>query len=70
MSLYDYQQSQIIAAHDPPFYGLIMAAMRRADSDNLEKLRVAWPDAYEELQARYHAPGGYFPHEWERMEQE
>ena len=40
------------------FYTLIMAAMREADTDNLEKLRQAFPDVHAELVARYNAPGG------------
>ena len=58
MSLYDYKMSQKIAAEDWPFYALIMAAMRQADSNNIEKLEAAWPDVHDELFARYHAPDG------------
>jgi len=58
MSLYDYKMSQQIAAQDYPFYALIMAAMRQADGTNTEKLRYCWPGLYDELKARYHAPGG------------
>ena len=36
-----------------------MAAMRRADSDNLEKLIEAFPKQWEELQVRYNAPAGF-----------
>lgn len=58
MSLFDYQQSVAIAAQERPFYALIMAAMRQADSDNAELLKNAFPDTWEELQVRYNAPGG------------
>lgn len=58
MSLYDYRESQIIYATDVPFYSLIMAAMRQADSINLSKLKQAFPDVYEELKERYNAPAG------------
>lgn len=58
MSLYDYQQSQIIYATDVPFYSLIMAAMRQADPINLSKLKQAFPDIHEEFKERYNAPGG------------
>jgi len=34
MSLYDYRASQQISAAGPPFYSLIMAAMRQADTAN------------------------------------
>lgn len=56
MSLYDYQVSQKLT--DPPFYALIMAAMRKADDVNAAKLRYAWPEVWHELESRYHAPGG------------
>lgn len=58
MSLYDYEVSKQLAAMDVPFYGLIMAAMRRADTNNLNALRAFWPAVWDELQARYKAPGG------------
>jgi len=63
MSLYDYEHSQQIAAGNHSFYSIIMAAMRQADSTNLEKLKSMWPDTFEELQARYDAPGGLLPGE-------
>jgi hypothetical protein len=49
--------------HDPPFYGVVMLAMQRADTMNLAKLRLAWPAVYDELHARYHAPGAILPHD-------
>jgi hypothetical protein len=58
MSLYDYQASQAIAAEDYPFHALIMGAMRKADTPNMWKLQDAFPEVWEELQARYDAPGG------------
>ncbi len=61
MSAYDYHASHQISATDPPFYALIMAAMRKADTANLAKLRAAFPDTYREVEARYHAPGGLLP---------
>ena len=63
MSLYDYKRSQAIAMQDEPFYALIMAAMRQADTPNTEKLRHMWPEVYEELYYRYNAPGGMYPSE-------
>jgi hypothetical protein len=59
LSLYDYRLSLEIAAHDPPFYALIMAAYRKADTVNQSKLRAAWPEVIAELEQRYHVPGGY-----------
>lgn len=58
MSFYDYAESKEIAALDYPFYSLIMAAMRQADTNNAEKLARSWPDVWDELNARYNAPGG------------
>jgi hypothetical protein len=58
MSHYDYQMSKHISGHDYPFYSLIMAAMRKADTDNLALLEKAWPLVGSELRLRYNAPGG------------
>jgi hypothetical protein len=35
-----------------------MAAMRKADDTNLEKLKSVFPETLAELRARYNAPGG------------
>ena len=63
MSHITYKQSQDLergtCTEEPEFYALIMAAMRRADTDNLEKLKAAWPGVWTELEQRYNAPGGY-----------
>ena len=61
MSLYDYEASRRIHGDSPPFYALIMAAMRGADSSNTVRLRAAFPDVWDELSARYNAPGGVLP---------
>ena len=58
MSLFDYRQSQQISSRDYAFYSLIMAAMGQADDIDTEKLIAMWPDIWDELQARYYAPGG------------
>ena len=55
---YEYEESKRLAAQCPSFYALIMCAMRDADTRNLEMLRAAWPDVWDELVARYNAPGG------------
>ena len=67
MSLFDYQQSKIIAAQDYPFYALLMAAMRQADTDNLIRLDAEWPDVVREFRARYRAPGGILPLDREQL---
>lgn len=53
-----YQTSKAIGGPDPDFYALLMAAMRRADTPNAARLRGAFPEIWDELQARYNAPGG------------
>ncbi len=57
MSYHDYVKGRELTLDDPPFYALIQAAMRKADTGNLEKLQAAFPEIWEELNARYHAPG-------------
>ena len=63
MSYYDYRISASLHLQDVPFYALIMAAALRADTANLAKLRMAWPEVMAELEARYNAPGGLLPGE-------
>jgi hypothetical protein len=63
MSHFDYQASKTIAGEDYPFYALVMALMRQADSHNLAKLKRAWPEVWAEVEARYHSPGGVLTHE-------
>jgi hypothetical protein len=58
MSFYEYEKGKEIAAKKPSFYTLIQAAMRRADSDNLEMLKGCWPDTWAELFVREYSPGG------------
>jgi hypothetical protein len=61
MPRHDYEQSKQIEMQDFSFRALIMAAMRKADTDNMAKLQRAFPTIYAELDARYHAPGGILP---------
>ena len=61
MSLHSYHVSKKVLKTDPPFYSLIMAAMHKADTENLARLAAAWPDVYAELNARYNAPMGLIP---------
>jgi hypothetical protein len=58
MSYHEYMVSREMTSTDLPFYALIMCAMRKADSTNAAKLRAAFPDVWDEFQARYNAPGG------------
>lgn len=68
MSLYDYKVSKEISAKDYPFYALIMAAIRQADSDNVLLLESVFPEVYNELKERYYAPGGLLQGEAEPIE--
>ena len=63
MSLYDYRRSIEIAAQDEPFYALIMAAMRQADTDNLNRLQALWPHLWTELNRRVRENYGILPEE-------
>lgn len=63
MTLFEYRAYREIKAQSRPFYALIMAAMESADSFNAVKLRDAWPEVWDELQARYDARGGLLPGE-------
>lgn len=65
MSWHHYEAGREIEAamheRDWPFYGLVQAAMRRADTANRDLLKAAWPEVWEDLKARYDAPGGVLP---------
>ena len=58
MSLHEYEEGLEMATKDVPFYVLIQAAMRRADTYNLGLLKACWPEVWLELKARYNAPDG------------
>ena len=62
-SLYDYHISQQIASRDEPFYALLFALIRKADTYNAERLKEAFPEVYNEFWTRYNARGGYLPNE-------
>jgi hypothetical protein len=47
----------------PTFATLIMAACYKADPDNLELLKKAFPVLWGEFQARFHSLGGFLPGE-------
>ena len=62
-SAYDYQVSQQLAVHDYPFYALLFALFRKADTYNMALLKKAFPEAYDEFWIRYNSPGGLLPDE-------
>ncbi len=49
LSKREYVQSLEIAASGYDFYGIVAAAMRDADNENLARLRAAFPGVYESL---------------------
>lgn len=61
MSLYDYELSKKIAVRDEPFHALVMAAIRKADTGNLARLELAFPEVVDEFRRRYDAPLGVIP---------
>jgi len=67
MSYSDYIIGRHIEAQGYSFYGIIQAAMRKADTYNLEKLKRAFPGTWEELQKRYRTSGGLL--EGEKLEE-
>lgn len=58
MSFYDYQNSKDLAREGYSFHALLMATIRQADTDNLAKLKAAFPQVHDEFLERYNAPGG------------
>lgn len=56
--LHAYRVSQELAKGDPPFSAFIFCAIRKADTLNLERLRLAFPELVREMEQRYWAPGG------------
>jgi len=52
-----------MAMEDYPFNAIIMAAMRRADTSNLEMLKRCWPKIWDELVELYNTPGAYMKRE-------
>lgn len=46
---------------DTTYEALLMAAMRQADTRNTHVFQRVWPDLWQELERRYHSPGGALP---------
>ena len=69
LNLIDYEVSKKLQAMDIPFYALISAALSKADTNNLEKLKSGFPNVWSDLKQRHNAPLGVlkkdnfeFPH--------
>lgn len=62
-SWHSYNAGRELFQQDWPFYAMIQAAMRKADTQNLRALQAAFPDTWADLDARYNAPGGFLPGE-------
>jgi hypothetical protein len=58
MTWHEYRVSQLINDQHYPFYALVMAAMRSADTTNVAILKDAFPWVWTELDDRYNAPDG------------
>lgn len=56
--LHAYMVSQELGAGDPPFAAFIFSAIRKADTENLERLTMVFPELVDEFRERYNAPGG------------
>lgn len=67
ISYYDYGLSKRIASQDYPFYALLAALIRQADSDNLKRLESVFPEEVEEFRQRYNNAGGLLNAELERV---
>lgn len=67
MSLHGFRAALDMVKRDEPFYGIIMAAMLKADDVNKTYLKMIYPLVWAELEARYHAPGGLLPEEQEQL---
>lgn len=61
MSLHDYHRSLTLL--NESFYGLILAALQRADSTNYERLMRSFPEVAQELKTRHRSPDGRTPSE-------
>lgn len=67
ISYYDYEMSKRIAGEEYPFYALLAALIRQADSYNLVRLEAVFPEAVAEFRQRYHNPGGMSDEELRRV---
>ena len=57
LNIIDYTLSKYL--QQIPFDALVAAAMRKADTENLNLLGEIFPQIRKDLHDRYNAPGGY-----------
>lgn len=67
ITYYDYGLSKRIAMQDYPFYALLAALIRQADEDNLNRLKMVYPETVETFRQRYRNPGGLSDEELQRV---
>jgi hypothetical protein len=58
LGLHSYHYSLRLSRYDLTFESLIFAAISKSDWYNGERLRLAFPELFAEMRARYEAPGG------------
>jgi len=61
VSLHDYHRS--LKLLNESFYGLLLAALQRADSTNYDRLKRSFPEVAQELETRHRSPDGRTPSE-------
>lgn len=57
-TLDDYQKSKKLSEKDYSLAALIFAAILKADSYNLCRFRMIFPEYYDEFMLRHRSPGG------------
>lgn len=58
LSWHSYLASKEVERRDFPFYAIIVAAMKKADDDNLRALKHVFPGLFEQALERYNQPMG------------
>lgn len=56
--LHAYHVSRLLSMKNIPFAALLFECIRRADSHNYARLKMAFPEIVEEMRRRYNAPLG------------
>ena len=54
----DYWRMKRLVKEDFPFYAALAYLIYKADPDNLERIRHAWPGEVTKMQERHTAPAG------------